>query len=166
MWSYVSVKQSSLFSIMKSKIGLGNQQLRRDVWCRALSFTPLVMAQKQQEECLTLLTSLYAPRPPPATPRTFFHHALHTAIYFPQCWSRGTSVYVHYDGLSRPLGGWITSQRYTDIVVITHYTHHYPRCRNRTGPLGPLLPLALPFLRLAQLQSLLSVMSMKLKLWV
>lgn len=48
-------------------------------------------------------------------------------------------MHVHYDGLSRPLGGWITSQRCTDILAITHYTHHYPCCRNCSRPLGRLL---------------------------
>ena len=77
------------------------------------------------------------------------------------CWSRGTSVHVRYDGLSRPRGGWRTSQECTDIVVINRYTHQYLRCRNHTGRLGRLAPLALLSVWLAQLQNLLSVRSLK-----
>lgn len=92
------------------------------------------------------------------------HFSTMHCIRSTQCSSRGTPVYAYYDGLSRLLGDYVTIQRWADIVVITHYTHHCPRCRTRTLLLGLLLPLAVPFLQPAQLQNLPSAVTMKL--WV
>lgn len=91
-------------------------------------------------------------------PKKIFLPCTSDCIYFPQCWSRGTSLCVHYDGFPRLFGDWISSWRCTDIVVVFHYAHHYPCCRNCIGSLGLLLPLSFPFLW----QNLASVMSIKL----
>lgn len=95
----------------------------------------LVRLQQQEEEFLTLLTSLYENGLAPATPRMFFCHTLHTTDTFHSLY-RGIPVYFHYAGLSAPSVGCVTCQRCRDIAIITHYTHHYPCCRSCPGPLA------------------------------
>lgn len=158
----MSIKQSSLFAIMKCKIRLGSQQLRCVMQSPFIySFGRGTRAAGGVSHPPHIFTCTEAGS---NHPKNIFPPCTAYCICSPQCWSRGTPVYAHYDRLSRPLGGYVTIQRWADIVVITHYTHHRPRCRTRTGLLGLLLPLAVPFLRPVQLQNLPSAVTMKL--WV
>lgn len=109
--------QHSLFNVIKSKLEL------LSLCCRVLSFTPPIKIQQEEEEYLTLITSLDWLQ----LPQEYFfnkHFVLlgYTSHYlYPE-----EIVCAHYARLSSPSAGCITSQRHTDIMIIIHYTHHYP----------------------------------------